>query len=124
MKEEVGGWSWGAFTEDGGKRYATKEEDHRGKQKENVDIPGDKETPRRREIKGGDERCIKGVNLAKSERDEEQNTLADDEGSIGWLAVSSWVPKLKSFGGIRERDVESSTGVRALAGTGDGKGYT
>lgn len=40
------------------------------------------------------------------------------------MAVSSWVPKLKSFGGIRERDVESSTGVRALAETGGGKGYT
>lgn len=56
------------------------------------------------------------MNLANNRRDEEQNTLADDEDSIGWLAVSSWVPKLKSFGGIRERDVENSTGVRALAG--------
>lgn len=52
----------------------------------------------------------------------EQNTVAGDEDSIGWLAVSSWIPKLKSFGGIRERDVESSTGVRALTGTGGWQG--
>lgn len=54
----------------------------------------------------------------KREHERERNTLADDEGSIGWLAVSGWVPKLKSFGGIRERDVESSTGVRVVAGAG------
>lgn len=54
----------------------------------------------------------------KREHERERNTLMDDDGSIGWLAVSGWVPKLKSFGGIRERDVENSTGVRAVAGAG------
>lgn len=54
----------------------------------------------------------------KREHERERNTLTDDEGSIGWLAVSGWVPKLKSFGGIRERDVENSTGVRAVVGAG------
>lgn len=29
---------------------------------------------------------------------------------IAWLAVSGWVLKLKSFGGIRERDVERARG--------------
>lgn len=67
--------------------------------------------------RGKEQRRIKGGEF-KREHERERNTLADDEGSIGWLAVSGWVPKLKSFGGIRERDVESSTGVRAVAGAG------
>lgn len=54
----------------------------------------------------------------KEERESERNILTDDEDSIGWLAVSGWVPKLKSFGGIRERDVENSTGMRTVAGRG------
>lgn len=33
---------------------------------------------------------------------------------IAWLAVSGWAVKLKSFGGIRERDVE-----RACEGVGN-----
>lgn len=29
---------------------------------------------------------------------------------VAWLAVSGWALKLKSFGGIRERDVERARG--------------
>jgi len=67
------------------------------------------------------ERQIKRVNSREEkERERENETPSrDDEGSIGWLAVSGWVSKLKSFGGIRERDVESSMGVRAVAEKGE-----
>lgn len=47
-------------------------------------------------------------------QEEEERGWKDKEGEqesgIAWLAVSGWVLKLKSFGGIRERDVERARG--------------